>query len=70
MKATRPVLEIFKMAGYFPHRPLNRAEKQLPPYVYRETLYSVIFIKIPAVMDMSSYRFVDKVEYFGAICIP
>jgi len=48
----------------------NRAGKQFPPYVYLETLYSVIFIKIPAVMDMSSCRFVDKVEYFGAICLP
>jgi hypothetical protein len=37
---------------------------------YRETLYSVIFIKIPAVTDMPSYSFVDKVEYFGAVCIP
>jgi hypothetical protein len=33
-------------------------------------LYGIIFIKIPAVMDMSLYRFVDKVEYFGAVCIP
>jgi hypothetical protein len=48
----------------------NRAGKQLSPFVYRETLYSVIFIKIPAVMDVSSYSFVDKVEYFGAVCIP
>jgi len=65
IKATRPVHEILKMAGYFPHRPriIEREDSLL-------LLYSVILIKIPAVMDMSSCRFVDKVEYFGAIYIP
>ena len=69
IKATRPVLEIFKMAGYFPDTP-HIIERENNFHLYRETLYSVIFIKIPAVMGMSSYRFVDKVEYFGAIRIP
>ena len=48
MKTTQPVLEIFKMAGYFPDRPRIAISNE-PPKAGSETLLDFPVMCLPAV---------------------